>query len=649
METCFGDDVRKSGELDVMLVSMPFAQLPMPSIALALLKSTLAVRGVRAKVVHFTLDFGERIGVQLYSMIAVGFPGNQALTGDWVFSHLLPGVTPDDEEGYLQQIIDNEDPDSLIGPVDPVSFIEGFREGLVYSRGQAGDFVRECAEKLAASSAPIIGFTCTFQQIAASLAVAYEIRKIAPEKIIVLGGANCEGTMGPQLLKSYDCLDIVVSGEADWTFPELVNRLLHGQSPAGLSGVHMRDGAPAEASTPFVVDMDALPDCDFDDYFEQFNNSALVDSVRPMVLYETARGCWWGEKAHCTFCGLNGQTMEYRRKSPERALEELRHLTTRYPGRSICVVDNILDTSYFKTFVPALAEAQLDADLFWEVKSNLTKDQLVQLRGANVRRIQPGVENFSNQVLKLMKKGVSGIQNIQLLKWCRELSMEPIWNILWGFPGESPEEYRRMADYLPRLHHLTPPITGKQIRMDRFSPNFFAAESLGFTRVRPSPAYKFVFRLDQEAIFNLAYYFAYDYADGRNVRAYVQCLAEAIDDWVENHPGEEMFYVDADGAVQLFDYRRVVTERYRVLTGLERDIFLFCDRAHPEQKVVSEFSDRAAPEEIRRTLRELTDSFVLLEDEGMYLTLAVSTATYRPQKGIESYYTGEAISLSGTA
>ena len=50
-----------------------------------------------------------------------------------------------------------------------------------------------------------------------------------------------------------------------------------------------------------------------------------------------------------------------------------------------------------------------------------------------------------------MKKGVSGLQNIQLLKWCKEIGVEPLWNFLLGFPGESPDDYRQKwglpADY----------------------------------------------------------------------------------------------------------------------------------------------------------------------------------------------------------
>ena len=43
------------------------------------------------------------------------------------------------------------------------------------------------------------------------------------------------------------------------------------------------------------------------------------------------------------------------------------------------------------------------------------------LRDAGVTTIQPGIESFSDRVLKLMKKGVTGLQNIQLLKWCKEI------------------------------------------------------------------------------------------------------------------------------------------------------------------------------------------------------------------------------------
>ena len=54
--------------------------------------------------------------------------------------------------------------------------------------------------------------------------------------------------------------------------------------------------------------------------------TTVLRRVVPTLLFETSRGCWWGAKSHCTFCGLNGETMAFRSKSPRRALDELEQL-----------------------------------------------------------------------------------------------------------------------------------------------------------------------------------------------------------------------------------------------------------------------------------------------------------------------------------
>ncbi|MCI0442202.1 radical SAM protein, partial [bacterium] len=107
--------------------------------------------------------------------------------------------------------------------------------------------------------------------------------------------------------------------------------------------------------------------------------------------------------------------------------------------------DSILDLRYYKDYIPKLAERTTKLDLFYEVKANLKKVQIRLLRDAGVRTIQPGIESFSNSILQLMGKGVSALQNIQLLKWCKELGVSVYWNLLWGFPGEDPLEYDRMT------------------------------------------------------------------------------------------------------------------------------------------------------------------------------------------------------------
>src|SRR6185503_19668701 len=110
----------------------------------------------------------------------------------------------------------------------------------------------------------------------------------------------------------------------------------------------------------------------------------------------------------------NGTGMKYRSKSPARVLTELSELSTRYGVRSLQFVDNILDTSYFKTVLPQLAAAGSDYILFYEVKANLKREQVRVLAQAGVRFIQPGIESLDDNVLRLIGKGNSALMNLQL-------------------------------------------------------------------------------------------------------------------------------------------------------------------------------------------------------------------------------------------
>src|SRR6185295_14313660 len=74
------------------------------------------------------------------------------------------------------------------------------------------------------------------------------------------------------------------------------------------------------------LDIEALIDLDYAPYLKAVEKNFPDKDIKPVLLFETSRGCWWGEKAHCTFCGLNGQTMNYRAMSPQKALEQFEKL-----------------------------------------------------------------------------------------------------------------------------------------------------------------------------------------------------------------------------------------------------------------------------------------------------------------------------------
>ncbi len=222
-----------------------------------------------------------------------------------------------------------------------------------------------------------------------------------------------------------------------------------------------------------------------------------------------------------------------------RARRAARTWRRHYPGCDIQVVDNILDLKYFKTLLPELAERKLNVSLFYETKSNLKKEQVRLLRDAGVLTIQPGIESFSDKVLKQMKKGVSGLQNIQLLKWCKEIGVHadlvPADRIPAANHRRTTSRWRtcRRASAICRSR-----LASTSIRLDRFSPNFNEAGQLGFTKLRPLPFYEFLYDLPEPARYNLAYYFAYDYKVPQDVARYADPLVKQrarVEDHLEAH------------------------------------------------------------------------------------------------------------------
>ena len=139
------------------------------------------------------------------------------------------------------------------------------------------------------------------------------------------------------------------------------------------------------------------------------------------------------------------------------------------------------------TFCPQLSAARCDLEIFYETKANLKKDQLRTFYSSGVHAMQPGIESLSTPILRLMRKGVTALQNIRLLKWCAEIGITPAWNLLYGFPGEPAQEYARMAELIPSLVHFTPP-TFTPIQMERFSPYFDRPAEFGIELTGPLPA-----------------------------------------------------------------------------------------------------------------------------------------------------------------
>ncbi|MEO1370266.1 MAG: RiPP maturation radical SAM protein 1, partial [Acidobacteriota bacterium] len=282
----------------VRFAVVPFLPASQPALGISSLISVLHREGFGADASYLNLSYGDEIGWDLYQTVTNRING-AFLPGELIFTKALWGEEAPAFEAYDARIRKWFDAMSERNPTAAkLPLFEWWEHNTPVMRkaiDEAPRFIDLWADELLADSPRIIGFTSTFQQAIAGLALAKEIRRRAPkeEVALIFGGANCEADMGQALAENFDFIDCVVSGEGELILLDVVRRL------CGMA--EDDDPAPRFVQGKIVKDMDALPLPSFEDFFAASEESSIDRA--PYLAVESSRGCWWGVKSHCTFCG----------------------------------------------------------------------------------------------------------------------------------------------------------------------------------------------------------------------------------------------------------------------------------------------------------------------------------------------------------
>lgn len=604
--------------LRVALVITPFASTMAPSIQAGLLQSIARQAGHRCDSFYFNLDFARELGHDTYEQLAhLPLP----LIGEWLFSVAAFGhAAPDPGDEFLNEI-DLPYIETRLGV--SAAQLQQFRHQLAPALVQT--LARECH----LADYDVVGFSSVFQQTLSSIALARELKTIAPRVVTIFGGANFQGEMGIELLRKTACIDYVAIGEADDSFPAFLAAIADGRDTQDIPNIVGRLGLEREPvlMAP-TTDLDRLPTPDYLDFFARAESLGLLSAdVRTQmeIPIEASRGCWWGAKHHCTFCGLDPAIMRFRSKSAARILAELIELAETCGTFRFLTTDAIVDVAHLKTLFPSLKEAQLGFDLFFEVKSNLGRDQLRVLRHGGVSRLQPGIESLNSQVLSLMDKGVTGIQNVNFLRWSGYYGFDVDWNFIWGFPGEDGEMYLEMAKRMPQLHHLPPPKNKGRVQMHRFSPMFRDRDRFPVRFKRAEASYRFAFppEMDADAI---AYYFDYEFETAVPRGAYDEFNA-AVDAWRQRWneaPQPQLTFRFAPNIVVIEDTRISSRKANCTLRGPLANLYEACsERPRGLRSMQSTVGDDFSCEDIAAALDDLVVRGLMIREGDNYLALAL--------------------------
>ena len=615
------DAVRAAADLDVALVAMPFAPVQTPSIGLGIVHRALVDRGLATRSFHAHIDFLEHLGVSGHLLLTT--LTTKSAVADWLFAPVaFPDFRPD-VEPYLRAVWARE-PGLHREPYADV------RARLLALRHDIPTFVDATVDELLATGATIVGCSSSFQQHVASLALLHRIRERAPAVVTLLGGPNCDTVMGRTTHRCFPWVDYVVCGEADLIVGDLALRILdRGRDLAAdelaegvLGPVHRTCGypqgvGPDDGVRATASDLRAAPFPDYDDYFARLDRSPLGDLIQPALSFEFSRGCWWGQRHACRFCGLNLTGLRYRSRPAEAIADALEHLVARHGIDRVALVDNALDLRLAHTLAPRLAARPQRLSIFVELRATLPKDHLSVLIAAGMTWLQPGIESFSPEALALMNKGCSAAQNIAFLKWSRQLGANVGFNILYGLPGEDDAWYAEMAALIPKLTHLQH-AAAIPIQLVRYSDYVNNPVRYGL-ELAPSSLYAHVYPLAEAALRDLVYYFedVAPHADETSLRPGLAALELALADWRAAWAGDTpptLTMNQAGDGARIFDTRPSLgspATSYPV-SPLERRLLDRCDAPVREEVLLGEgFAERT----------QLVEAIAALQKRGLLVAV----------------------------
>jgi ribosomal peptide maturation radical SAM protein 1 len=514
--------------LKVLLVSMPYTILTMPSIGIAQLCGVIRREMGQAVAVdpaYCYIDFAEAVGVDRYD--AIGRYESKGLL-DWMFR-----AAAFDAEDNLDEYRD-------------YFFAEGAppRKRKIFDlaleqRGTIAGFLDRLVERYHMGDYGVVGFTSMMSQNVASFALARRLKQMNPHVVTVMGGPNCEHPMGQTIVQNVPQIDYAFSGEALVSFTRFLKALRAGDRAAiaSIKGVHTHHYALEEAavgagrsmpirlamtsaSTPNAgellesqsgdnFNLNDMPMLDYSEYLERIEVSPLRGKLKSelVIPFQTSTGCWWADKIPCSFCGLTPHP--FREMTNEVARDYIERLVDKYRGLFSVfeATDPCMPVQYAQQVFPYVNQDKAVV-LQYEVKASIPAEDMAPMAAANVILPQPGIESLSTKTLKIMRKGVTGFQNVQFLKRCVEHGLYPIWSYLYGFPNEDYDELDspKLVDDIQTLCHLPPPSGVVPIAFQRYTEYFNDREKYGL-KLRPAEHYFYNYPFDEAVLANLGYTF----------------------------------------------------------------------------------------------------------------------------------------------
>jgi len=323
----------------------------------------------------------------------------------------------------------------------------------------------------------VIGVTSLTSRFNKAVDIAQKI-KIKFDIPIILGGVHAT-ILSEEIMRQYQCFDILVYGEGEYTLLELMQKLkinnykgLSVRTLKSISGIVFHSKSKAIKTKPRapIADLDNLPFpardlLPMDKYVPLPNNYKR----KPIAHMVAIRGCPF----NCTFCSNNkvfGRKIRF--KSPEKVLEEIKYLKENFGTKELSFWDDTLTVN--KNWITDLCNLMIkeNLDITWTCCARVDtvdRELLNLMAKAGCWNIFYGIEAGDQTLLDNINKGITIEQIKNAVKWTKEAGIEVRGSFMLALPGETPELAKKTIEFAKELDidyaqfSITTPFPGTQL------------------------------------------------------------------------------------------------------------------------------------------------------------------------------------------
>ncbi len=291
----------------------------------------------------------------------------------------------------------------------------------------------------------IAGFSCYMWNVEYNLTLAKKIKEKWSDCIIVFGGPQIPDNT--EYLEKYDYIDILIHGEGEIPFYEILNQKLDNGNLSDIANISYRNNNNI-AKTPREIP------CSIEDFpspYEMGLFDYIIDDDRYSsfifdAVLETNRGCPYG----CIYCYWSRSGSSFRQFPINRIKKDIEWISKNKISYCICADSNFgilerdqeiadyvikMKQKYGFPDIFETASAKNKNDLTFKINYNLEQYKLN--RGVSV-----AVQSMSPTVLEIIgRKNMPVDSFIDQLKKYRENNMHAYTELILGLPGETKESF----------------------------------------------------------------------------------------------------------------------------------------------------------------------------------------------------------------